>query len=66
MRVNLKVFRIKKQLSQGEISAKLGCTRATYAAIEAGARSGKPAFWQKLQDEFKLPDAEMWKMMRND
>lgn len=66
MRLNLKVFRIKKQLSQGEISAKLGCTRATYAAIEAGARSGKQEFWKKLQEEFRVPDSEMWKMMRND
>ena len=66
MRTNLKVFRIKQQMSQDEISAKIGCTRATYAAVENGARNGKQDFWKSLQDAFRLPDSEMWQMMKND
>lgn len=66
MRTNLKVFRIRHQMSQEEMSAKIGCTRATYAAVENGARNGKPSFWKSLQDAFRLPDQDMWQMMKND
>lgn len=66
MRTNLKIFRIKKHLSQGEISQLIGCSRATYAAIENGARCGRQSFWKDLQQAFSLPDAEMWLLMQNE
>ena len=66
MRTNLKIFRIKQHLSQTEISEKIGCSRATYAAIESGARCGRQTFWKDLQKAFRLPDAEMWELMKND
>lgn len=66
MRTNLKIFRIKKRFSQGEMSEIIGCSRATYAAIENGARCGRQTFWKDLQKAFMLPDSEMWLLMKND
>lgn len=63
MRTNLKVFRVKHNLSQEEISEKIGCKRATYSAIECGKRNGQQNFWKKLQKAFSIPDAEMWDLM---
>lgn len=66
MRTNLKVFRIKNRLSQTEISEKIQCSRATYAAVESGARCGRQAFWNDLQKAFSIPDSEMWELQKND
>lgn len=65
MRTNLKIFRIRQHLSQTEISERIGCSRATYAAIEGGIRIGRPTFWHDLQQAFGLPDEEMWLLMKN-
>lgn len=66
MRTNLKVFRIRQQLTQDEIADKIGCPRSTYSAIESGQRTGRPAFWQDLQKAFYIPDAEIWGLMKNE
>lgn len=66
MRRNLKIFRIKERLSQAEISERIGCSRATYAAIESGSRCGRMRFWHDLQSAFDLPDSEMWELMDDD
>ena len=65
-RTNLKVFRVRKHLSQAEISDKIGCGRATYSAIENGTRNGRTYFWNELQRVFDLPNAEMWELMKNE
>lgn len=66
MRINLKIFRIQQHLSQDEISKKIGCSRATYSAIESGARCGRQTFWKDLQKAFHLADEEMWKLMMDE
>lgn len=66
MRMNLKLFRTKRDLTQGEIADKIGCERGTYAAIENGSRSGRQSFWEKLQKAFEIPESEMWELMKND
>ena len=66
MRTNLKVFRVKLKLSQEEMAKKIGCTRATYAAIENGTRNGRHVFWKKLQAAFDIPENEMWELMKID
>ena len=66
MRTNLKIFRIRQHLSQTEISEKVGYSRATYAAIESGKRSGRQQFWKDFQKAFRLQDSEMWQLMKND
>lgn len=66
LRTNLKVFRIQHVLSQEEIAAKIGCSRATYSAIENGTRAGRQMFWNSLQNAFDIPDADMFGLMKND
>lgn len=66
MRTNLKIFRVKNSMSQTEISEKLGCSRATYAAIECGVRNGRLDFWLNLQETFSLPNTDMWDLMKNE
>lgn len=65
-RTNLKVFRIKQGLTQAEIAKKIGCNRTTYAEIENGKRSGRESFWQKLQEAFSIPDAEIWELTKKE
>ena len=66
MRRNLKVFRVKNDLTQNEISERIGCTRATYSSIENGKRAGRRAFWNDLQKAFNVSDDEMWALMKNE
>ena len=66
MRTNLKIFRIQQHLSQAEFSEKIGCSRATYSAIESGIRCGRQTFWKDVQKAFGLADEDMWKLMLNE
>lgn len=63
-RHNLYMFRCDKKLTQAEIAAILGVSRATYSFIERGVRSGTNEFWATLQTTFNVPDAEMWKLQK--
>lgn len=66
MRTNLKVLRVKHNLSQWEMADKIGVCRSTYSAIENGGRNGKQAFWQALQKAFNIPDADIWQLTKNE
>lgn len=66
MRNRLYLFRCGKRLSQREIAEKIGCSRATYSAIECGTRNGTMNFWHKLQRAFDIPDADIGGLMRID
>ncbi len=66
MRTNLKIFRVRLHLTQAEIAEKIGCTRATYTAIECGKRDGRKTFWRDLQTAFNIPDADMWALQINE
>lgn len=66
MRKKLYFFRHSKMLSQREIAKKIGCSRATYSAIETGARNGTMSFWRKLQAAFNIPDEKLGGLMRID
>ena len=66
MRNGLYMFRHAHKLSQDKISKKIGCNRATYAAIESGKRDGRVTFWKKLQKAFDISDAEIGGLMRVD
>lgn len=65
MRINLKVFRVKHNMTQGEFADKLEVNRANYSMIEQGKRNGTIAFWNKLKTTFNIPDNEMWSLMQN-
>lgn len=65
MRTNLKVLRVKHQLTQAQLAEKVGVSYATYNLIEQGKRKGSVEFWGKLQKAFNLTDAEMWQLYAN-
>lgn len=64
MRTNLKVFRVRLKLTQGEMAAKIGVSRVVYANVERGRNKGKEKFWNNLQKAFNVPDEEMYALMR--
>lgn len=64
MRNELYLYRHRLRLSQAEMAAKIGCNRATYAAIEKGTRNGRVTFWQDLQKAFNISDNEIGVLMR--
>lgn len=66
MRLNLKLFRVKENLTLREMAEKIGCKTSTYAAIEKGIRNGKQDFWLKLQQAFEVPDTEIWTLMHKE
>ena len=67
MRKKLYDLRRKElDITQAEMAAKIGCTRATYSAIENGTRAGRDMFWNSFQNAFKIPDAEMWGFKKNE
>ena len=66
MRTNLKIFRVRRHLTQAEIAERIGCSRGTYTAIENGFRHGRKTFWRDLQKAFNIPDAEMWALQINE
>lgn len=66
MRKNLKLFRVEHDLNQSEMAEKIGCTRASYSAIENGKREGRKTFWNKLQAAFCVDSDAMWDLMRDE
>lgn len=66
MRNGLYLYRHRMRLSQQAMADKIGCNRATYAAIETGKRNGRVTFWNDLQEAFDIPDADIGGLMRND
>ncbi len=66
MRLNLKVFRVSKNLKQSDIAKMLGMTSPAYSMIEQGKRDGTIPFWNKLQKTFNIPENEMWSLMKNE
>ena len=66
MRTALKQFRIGVHLKQSEMGEKCGVSRATYAFIENGKRSGSAEFWANFQKAFNVTDEEMYPIMKLD
>lgn len=65
-RNGLYMFRHKMRLSQAEFASRIGCSRATYSAIETGVRDGRMGFWRDLQKAFAIDDDEMGGLMKID
>ena len=66
MRIELKKLRIGLHLTQAEFAKKLGVSRATYAFIERGERSGSADFWAAVQRVGKVADEDMYKLQRRE
>lgn len=65
-RTNLKVFRVKNNLTQAEIAQLIGVDRQVFASVESGRCEGRQKFWEALQKTFKLSPEEIWSMMKTD
>ena len=63
-RKNLKLLRVKNDLTQEQMANKVGVCKATYNFIEIGKRQGNTEFWNRLQKVFNIPDEEMFKLMK--
>lgn len=65
-RKNLKLFRIKLDLTQLEMAEKLRCSFSMYSLVERGARDGTLSFWENIQQTFNIPSTEMWRLMEKE
>ena len=63
-RMNLKLFRVEKGLTQSEMAAAIGCARPTYSLIEEGTRGGRFEFWNSIQQTFDVPSEKMFELMK--
>lgn len=64
MRMNLKIFRIRRNLTQSAMAERVGCERATYALIETGKRNPSIEFFMNLQAAFNIADEDMWRLTK--
>ena len=55
MREKLKAARLKSGLTQAQTAAAVGICERYYRSLELGARGGKAALWDKLEDLFRVP-----------
>lgn len=62
MRKDLKVLRVKHDLTQKELAEKLGISVPAYNLIEQGKRNGNKELWKKIQSIFNLDNAEVWEL----
>lgn len=66
MRMNLKLERVKRNMTQGKVADLVGCNRVTYSMVERGERSGTHDFWKAIQSIFNVPDGKMYDLMKVD
>lgn len=62
MRQELKIFRVKQNLTQKEMADKTGVSLSTYNLIENGRIRGSQEFWVTLQNEFNLEGGKVWSL----
>ena len=65
-RLNLRILRVRNNLTQEEMAKITGVNRMTYVFIENGERMGKMQFWLMLQKKFDIPDEEMFVLMKTE
>ncbi len=63
-RKELRKFRRDRDLTQVQMSEKIGVSRAAYQMIESGKHDGKLNFWLNLQKAFGVQDSEMFSLMK--
>lgn len=64
MRMNLKLFRTARSLSQTEMAKMLGVSYVTYSNIELGKRDGTLKFWEKVKEVFGLDADGLMELMK--
>lgn len=63
-RHNLKLLRVKHNLTQQQLADQLGVSVSTYNLVENGQRRGSQEFWLKLQNLLHLEDGEVWQVQQ--
>ena len=63
-RIELKMFRVRLDISQAEMAERIGVDRSTYSSVENGTRNGTYKFWMKFKTTFDIPESEMWRFMQ--
>lgn len=63
-RHNLKLLRVKHNLTQQQLADQLGVSVSTYNLVENGQRRGSQDFWLKLQNLLHLEDGEVWQVQQ--
>lgn len=66
MRTNLKIFRVRHNMTQEQTAESIGCNRMTYAAIENGKRIPSTQFREKFQTAFNISDNDFMELMKID
>lgn len=61
--IKLKVLRTIKNLTTDETAALLEVTPSQYKNIENGKSNGSVSLWKRFQNQFQIPDDEMWKFI---
>lgn len=60
MRIRLKDFRTKQNMTQQEFADFIGFSRQYYSAVELNKRAGSVKFWNTIKEKFNLEDTQMW------
>ena len=63
-RTNLKIFRIRQDMTQDDMARRVGCNRSFYSAVEGGRSNPSVEFFMELQKAFNVPDEKMWELVR--
>lgn len=63
MNKELKILRVKNELTQEQMAKKLGLSHPNYQMIESGKRKGKISFWKKVYETFEVSAEEIVKIM---
>lgn len=66
MRTKLKLFRVARKQTQGQMAATLGYGHAYYGHVERGFQAGSAEFWARLQAAFGLTDDEVKELQELD
>jgi transcriptional regulator with XRE-family HTH domain len=64
---NLRLFNLRHEhgLTQIDAAKKMDIPIIVYQRIEQGKTSGRVETWDKVQKFYKVPDEEMWKIIKN-
>lgn len=66
MRTNLKIFRVKQNLTQEQFAKEIGYERSSYADVENGKREPSMRFCKAISEAYGVPLTEVVEMMQND
>ena len=62
----MKVFRIKKHLTQAEMAERIKVGRALFGHVERGFQKGSADFWMKMKTAFSLSESEVEELKKID